>query len=175
MFDDDLILKRIGLKEGQSFMDGGCADGHFSISASKIVGGKGRVFAIDIHELSLESLRKEIDEKGISNIIVLNMDLRKEIPLGSRSLDHFFMSNVMHGFVFNREVDNVLKVISEALTKGGILSLIEWDKNNVVHGPPRDHRLSYDDTIGILKPFGIEPVKMEMASPEHVLMVFKKR
>lgn len=174
MFENERILKMIGLKEGQSFMDGGCADGHFSISASKIVGNKGRVFAVDIHESSLESLKKEIEEKGISNIIVMKRDLRENMQFGTGSIDHFFMSNVMHGFVFNGEADSVLEVISNSLRKGGILSLIEWDKNNVVHGPPKDHRLSYVEAISILAPFGLEPVKMIMASEEHVLMVFKK-
>ena len=50
MFDDEKVLRKIGLQEGQSLMDGGCADGHFSITASEIVGGTGRVFAVDVHE-----------------------------------------------------------------------------------------------------------------------------
>jgi SAM-dependent methyltransferase len=90
-------------------------------------------------------------------------------------MDHFFMSNVMHGFVFNGEADSVLEAIKRSLKKGGTLSLLEWDKNNVVQGPPKDHRLSYLEAIDILAPFGLEPEKNIMASKEHVLMVFKKR
>jgi ubiquinone/menaquinone biosynthesis C-methylase UbiE len=175
MFDDEWIMKMIGLKEGQTFMDGGCANGHFSLSASKIVGNKGRVFAIDIHEPSLEILRKEIKENSISNIVILNRDLRDVTQFGSGSMDHFFMSNVMHGIVFNGEADSVLEAIKRSLKKGGTLSLLEWDKNNVVQGPPKDHRLSYLEAIDILAPFGLEPEKNIMASKEHVLMVFKKR
>ena len=88
MFDNDKILKMIGLKEGQAFMDGGCADGHFSISASKIVGDQGRVFAVDVHEPSLEILEKEIVERGIKNVIVMKRDLRDGTQFGSGSLDH---------------------------------------------------------------------------------------
>lgn len=175
MFDDERILNMIGLKEGQSFMDGGCATGHFSISASKIVGKKGRIYAVDIHEPSLELLRKKIKEQAITNVIVMQRDMRDETLFGSGSVDHFFMSNVMHGFVYNGEAESVLKVISRSLRKGGILSLVEWNKNNVVHGPPKDHRISYPEAIKIVTAFGFDPVKRIMASEEHVLMVFKKR
>jgi ubiquinone/menaquinone biosynthesis C-methylase UbiE len=174
MFDDERVLRMIGLKERQTFMDGGCADGHFSISASKIVGEKGKVFAVDIHEPSLRLLSKEIEDAEITNIVVLKRDLRDETQFSSGSLDHFFMSNVMHGFVYNGETDKVLEVISKSLRKGGTLSLVEWDKNNVVNGPPKDHRLSYPEAIGLLQPCGLEPHKMVTLTEEHVLMIFKK-
>jgi cyclopropane fatty-acyl-phospholipid synthase-like methyltransferase len=36
--DTGMILSGIGLKAGDSFLDDGCGDGHFSIAASEIVG-----------------------------------------------------------------------------------------------------------------------------------------
>ena len=120
-------------------------------------------------------VKKEIEQERIPNIVVMNRDLRDITNFGSGSIDHFFMSNVLHGFVYNDEAESVLEVISQVLRKGGILSLIEWDKNNVVHGPPKDHRMSYAEAIEILAPFGLEPMKMVLASSEHILMVFKKR
>ncbi len=174
MFDDRSIMKKIGLKEGQSFFDGGCADGHFSITASCFVGESGKVYAVDIHKPSLQLLRQELKDKGLHNIEVMEQDLRKELPLEPSSIDHFFMSNVMHGFVYNGEVDEVFHNVEKILRKGGILSLIEWDKDHVVHGPQKEHRISFDDTVKHSEPYGLKPIKMEHISPEHVLMMFNK-
>ena len=174
MFDDGRILDWIGVKFGQRFLDAGCADGHFSISASGIVGEKGTVYAFDVHEPSLEVLRSRISETGIGNIVVRNRDIREPLPVEPASLDHFFLSNVMHGFVYNGEAHGVLDNIERALRSGGFLSLIEWDKDNVRHGPPREHRLSKTEMTELLSGRGFTFHKMGKASEEHLLFVFRK-
>ncbi|MGA1848888.1 MAG: methyltransferase domain-containing protein, partial [Thermoplasmatota archaeon] len=75
-FDDTAILKLIGVSGGQRFLDAGCADGHFSIAASKLVGEAGHVFSFDIHEPSLKSFREEVSSLGIAHITIANVDVR---------------------------------------------------------------------------------------------------
>jgi ubiquinone/menaquinone biosynthesis C-methylase UbiE len=173
-FDDEAILDIIGIQEGDIFLDAGCADGHFSIIASKKVGPKGKVIAIDIHKESLSGLKETIMVNEIPNIIVHVADLREELPLEDSSIDHYFMSNVMHGFVYNKELGPVAGEISRVLRVGGKLTLVEWDKNNVLNGPPGHHRLSVREAEELLRPFGLKLERIEMASPEHVLMIFSK-
>ncbi|MGA1792611.1 MAG: class I SAM-dependent methyltransferase [Thermoplasmatota archaeon] len=173
-FDDIAVLRMIGVTKGQRFLDAGCADGHFSIAASNLVGETGHVFSFDIHEPSLNSFTEEVSSLGISNITIGLVDVRGELPVEDATLDHFFLSNVMHGFVFNGEEAAVISNIRSKLKIGGLLSLIEWDKDNVVHGPPRDHRLSFEEMKALVSHEGFSPVKKGMASPEHVLMMFKR-
>jgi len=173
LFDDDSILMKIGLKNGQTFLDGGCADGHFSIAASRLVGDGGRIHSFDVHKPSLDSLRSEITLKGISNIDVHDHDLREKLPLDNLSIDHLFLSNVLHGFAYNKELDVVIFNLIKVLRKDGSLTLIEWDKDNVSRGPPKDHRLSFIEIRDLLEPYGFTSILKENVGSEHVLMSFK--
>jgi len=174
MFDDISVLEKIGVSEGHRFLDAGCADGHFSIAASQLVGASGHVFSYDIHEPSLELFREEVGWREIKNITVENKDVRQDLPVEDGTLDHFFMSNVMHGFVYNGESDQVILNMRRKLKRGGKLSFIEWDKENVERGPPKEHRLSFEEMKEILADKGFRPIFKDMASPQHVLMQFER-
>jgi tRNA A58 N-methylase Trm61 len=64
-FPNKEILIEIGVSEGCTFLDAGCGDGHFSLTASDIIGSDGLVFSFDKHMESLNILNQEIEEKGI--------------------------------------------------------------------------------------------------------------
>ncbi|MFW3147166.1 MAG: class I SAM-dependent methyltransferase [Thermoplasmatota archaeon] len=174
LFDDEEVLRKIGVGQGQTFLDGGCSDGHFSLAASRLVGEQGHVYAYDIYRPFLEELQQMVKGNDLKNITVEAVDLRGPIPVKDSSLDHFFMANVLHGFVYNGEQNPVLKSALRTLKPGGKLSLIEWDKDFVDSGPPKDHRLSYDDAKEILAPYGFKPLSVEKSTPRHLLMVFVK-
>jgi len=173
MFDDRKVLNDIGLLTGQTFLDAGCADGHFSFEASKIVGENGKVISVDKHVPSLDQLRASDYFKNSNNILVIEHDLLEPLPVPPSSLDHFFLSNVVHGFAYNNEIDLLVENIRTTLKNGGILSMIEWDRNNVINGPPEDHRISYDDVKRILEPHDFIPIGISKVTDEHVLMLFK--
>ena len=59
-----LKLENIGLSAGMVFMDIGCGYGFFTIPAAKIVGEKGRVYAVDIDASAIDRLQREAAEKG---------------------------------------------------------------------------------------------------------------
>lgn len=174
MFNDREVLLSMGLIPGQTFIDGGCAAGHFSIEASNIVEKSGRVFSVDVHAPSLKELRKTIDNEAIENITVLKEDLRSELSIQDNSADHFFMSNVLHGFVFNNECRSVLNNVVKTMKDDGRFTIIEWDHENVENGPPRDHRLSVDEVSSILAEFDLELESASKPTMEHNMMIFRK-
>ena len=55
-----MFLMKSCLKEGDTLLDAGCGRERFSISVSKIVGDKGKIYAIDIFEKFTTALEKEI-------------------------------------------------------------------------------------------------------------------
>jgi FkbM family methyltransferase len=61
------------LHEGETFLDVGCNYGIFSILASKVVGPKGRVIAVEPHPGALEVLRGNIAVNRCENVEVLNV------------------------------------------------------------------------------------------------------
>ena len=64
----DSILASIGLNLGFTFVDVGCGEGFFSIPAAKIVGKKGRVFALDSDGEAIATLGKKASTKNLTNI-----------------------------------------------------------------------------------------------------------
>jgi len=60
--------KKFGIKDGMTVVDYGCGPGRYSIPIAEMVGVKGRVYAVDIHEMALERVQDRIRKAGIKNI-----------------------------------------------------------------------------------------------------------
>ena len=131
-------LSNSGLTKNDIFLDIGCGIGYFSIPASKIVGPKGKVYALDKSIEMLEELKKRIIEKKIENIMPIltkDYDFIIDSEIGTFAL----MSNVLH------EVDDKLFFLKETnriLKTEGKLCIIEWQKKETEKGPPIKYRLS---------------------------------
>jgi precorrin-6B methylase 2 len=65
--DGEGFLKSIGIREGQVILDFGCGEGHYTIPAAKVVGEKGKIYAIDRDEDVLDELVQLIKKNNIKN------------------------------------------------------------------------------------------------------------
>jgi len=137
MLPPEETLFKAGLTKNDIFIDIGCGIGYFSIPASKIVGSKGKVFALDTSNEMLEELNKRINENEIENIVPIltkDYDFKIDSEIGTFAL----MSNVLH------EVDDKLFFLNETnrvLKIEGKLCIIEWQKKETEKGPPVKDRL----------------------------------
>ena len=61
-------IKKFGIEEGMVVVDYGCGPGRYAIKLAGLVGEKGKVYAVDIHELAVEAIRKKIEKSDIKNI-----------------------------------------------------------------------------------------------------------
>jgi len=61
-------IRKFGIEEGMTVVDYGCGPGRYSTRFAEIVGEKGKVYALDIHELAIEAVRKKIEKHNIGNI-----------------------------------------------------------------------------------------------------------
>lgn len=66
----EVILNRIGLKSGFTFLDVGCGDGFFALPAAHIVGGNGKVYGLDKDDNAIDRLIKRAEKKGLDNIVL---------------------------------------------------------------------------------------------------------
>ncbi len=62
------ILDTMGIEEGMCVVDYGCGPGSYIGRASELAGERGRVFAVDIHELAIASVTKRIEKEGLGNV-----------------------------------------------------------------------------------------------------------
>jgi ubiquinone/menaquinone biosynthesis C-methylase UbiE len=67
-------LKKIPLKEGMTVVDYGCGPGRYTLPIAKIVGPKGKVFAVDIHPLAISTIKTKAARENLTNIEMIPVD-----------------------------------------------------------------------------------------------------
>ncbi len=110
------ILQEMELKEGQTFLDYGCGIGSFAIPASKIVGGNGIIYALDIHHLAIKTVTKEIKKRKISNIKTILSDRKTGLP--DKSIDIVLLYDVLQMI---RDKEKLLEELHRVLKSDGTL------------------------------------------------------
>ena len=61
-------IKKFGIQPGMTVVDYGCGPGRYTIRFTKLVGRQGKVFAIDIHELAIEAVKKKLEKYELKNV-----------------------------------------------------------------------------------------------------------
>ena len=174
MMEAQPTLRKIGLKIGESFFDAGCGDGFFTIPAADMVGSSGKVFSVDIWDEGIQVLNRELRSKGITNVFTSIADLTLAVPIDDEGIDVCLLSNILHGFVANKEVNSVFSEITRVLKPGARLAIIEFKKMES-HGPPLEVRLTPFDVDRLVTPFGFQKATVSDVGPFHYLITFIKR
>jgi ubiquinone/menaquinone biosynthesis C-methylase UbiE len=113
------VLKAAGLRPGQEVLEVGCGPGFFTIPAAKIVGGEGRVDALDVNPLALEKVRKKLEQEGVSNVRTILADAG-QTGLPDESFDLIFVFGL--GRVIGG-ADRLMEELHRLIRPGGILSI----------------------------------------------------
>lgn len=64
----DRKLEKFGIKPGDTVVDYGCGPGGYIRKAAELVGPGGMVYAVDLHELAVESVDRLVSARGIANV-----------------------------------------------------------------------------------------------------------
>ena len=79
--DMSKYIEKFGIKKGSIVIDYGCGPGMYIKRASELVGKEGLVYAVDIHELAIKSVKKLITKYKLCNVkIRQTLDNKVEIP-----------------------------------------------------------------------------------------------
>jgi len=120
----DRYLERIGIEEGQTVLDFGSNEGHYTIVAAGIVGERGKVYALDKERKPLGKLMQDARRKGLQNVQRLYVKEDQQIPLRPRSVDVVLLYDTLHRCYFPEVTQRkrVLRRIYRVLKAGGRLS-----------------------------------------------------
>ena len=111
-------LEKSGIKEGQTILDFGCGPGHYAIAAARIVGEKGRIYALDIHPLAMRVVEKKARKEGLTNITTILSD--RDTGLPDESIDIVLLYDTIHLIGDKRAL---LKELHRVMKSSGILSI----------------------------------------------------
>jgi len=115
------VMDALGLAAGSVVADVGCGRGYFTFHLAQRVTPAGRVYAVDIDEGDLQSIRNRAKRERLTQIqTVLGRIDDPQLPTGS--LDAALVVNAYHEM---REYDAMLARIYAAVKPGGLLAIID--------------------------------------------------
>jgi ubiquinone/menaquinone biosynthesis C-methylase UbiE len=90
------FLRRAGIRSGQTVADFGARVGHYALPASRVVGSRGRVYALDRDPEALAELERKGGLQGADNIITIETDGGTRLDLPDQSVDVLLFYDVLH-------------------------------------------------------------------------------
>lgn len=154
----DKVLDAIGIKPGMTVADVGAGEGYFTFKLASRVGSAGKVYATDIAEAPLESLKQRIREERVKNIItILGTEDDPQLPPGQ--VDMVFMCHVLHVVIRHADPLALLESIRRALKPEGTVVLVQWDAEKIGY-PETDYR-SKTTLMNVISKSGFELVRIE--------------
>ncbi len=168
------VSNEFGVKKGMSIADFGCGAGYFTIILAEKVGKEGRIYALDVQEGALDSVRAKARGSDMGNVQTIRTNL--EI-LGSSGLPNNSQDMVMlHNILFQsdkkteviREAHRVLKVEGKAV-------IIEWQKGADGFGPPDDLRTDSKDMRKFGEELGLVFIRDFKAGDFHYGIIMEKK
>jgi len=174
LIDSAKFFRELDLKKGITFLDLACGWGTYALAVSEIIGPTGRVYAVDLWEEGILSLKSKTVSKGIQNITALVSDASHPIPIERASVDVCLMATVLHDFIGDHVERGVMKEIVRVIKPEGILAILEYKKTDGPPGPPKSVRLSPQEVDKFLLPYGFKQQRVTEVGPDHYLQIFIK-
>jgi len=116
------------VEEGQYFLDYGCGTGDFAIPAAKIVGARGKVYALDCFPRQLKIVEEKAKKEGLSNIETILSD--NETGLPDECIDIIWVCDALHEV---RQKRAVLEELHRVLKRGCVLAIYDGMKDKVLN------------------------------------------
>ncbi len=160
--DPDAILEAFQVKVGTRMADIGAGVGFFTLPASRRVGPKGRVYAIDLSSEMLEDLQTKLEKEKLANVETY-LSTEDRIPLGDASIEFAFLACVLHELAGAGTLLECRRVLKPT----GRLGVVDWKKIDQEEGPPKEHRLDEVEATAILREAGFAPTQTFEAGPYH--------
>lgn len=172
LIDTVKFFQELDLKTGSTFLDVACGWGAYSLAASDIVGKDGQVYAVDLWEEGIFSLRKEAESKGIQNLAAFVSDVAQNIPVEDDCADVCLMATVLHDLVADKVERQVIKEILRVMKSESTLAIVEFYKKEGPPGPPKRVRLSPEEVVKILSVYGFKQNRYTEVGPDNYLQIY---
>jgi ubiquinone/menaquinone biosynthesis C-methylase UbiE len=166
-YNPEAILQ--GLSTNQTFVDIGCGDGFFGILASRKVGVRGKVYALDSDPSAIQKLKDKANAEGLKNIVA-KVGAAEETVFCNFCADIVFYSMVLHDFY---DPAKVLQNAKKMIKPSGRLVDLDWKKQEMSFGPPARIRFSEKKTSSLIEAAGFAVESVEDAGLYHYVVTAK--
>jgi ubiquinone/menaquinone biosynthesis C-methylase UbiE len=180
--DADDEIKRLAVlmdwKPGTVVADIGAGDGRYAFAAAQLVGPSGKVFATEIDEEKLATLRSDVTKRHVTNVIIVDSK-EADTNLPVECCDAIFLRRVYHHLTKPAEFDQALV---RSLKRGARLAIIEFSPRSglaPVEGVPANrggHGIPQKIVIEELTSAGLQLVKTvnDWPAADYCVLFLKK-
>ena len=112
------VLNEVDIKEGFQVLDYGCGPGSYIVPLAELVGDSGKIYALDIHPLAIQTVKRLAAKKRLANVHTILSDCKTGLP--ADSLDVVLLYDILHDLHNSGEV---LAELRRVLKPEGILSV----------------------------------------------------
>ena len=153
-------MKGIPIKEGVVVVDYGCGPGRYTLPVAKLVGQKGKVFAVDIHPLAVRTVEEKATRESRTNIKTILVD-SYDTGIQSSSVDLVLLLDTLHligdcGALF-KEIHRILKEegilfmdpghmkisrAREIVESVGLFTIVECRNNDMLVSPKLSNKVN---------------------------------
>lgn len=173
--DPDDIVRAFDLQKGDHVADFGAGHGYFTIPMARVVGGDGKIYAVDIQRSVLDVIRSKSKTEHLLQIEPMWGNL--EELNGSHLKDNFLDFVIIANVLFQAEnKETVLKEAYRVLRSGTKLAIVEWSSAApTAVGPPATLRIEKETTKRIAGKTGFAFDHEFNAGTHHYGLIFKKQ
>jgi ubiquinone/menaquinone biosynthesis C-methylase UbiE len=167
-----LMLTALDVKPGMNICDMGCGNGFYTVQLAKLVGKKGKVYAVDIQPKMLEFLKdraakQEIPEGVIQPILGELWD--PKLPDGK--LDLILLVDVYHEF---SHPEQMLAAMRKSLAPGGKVVFVEYRGEDPEVPIKPEHKMTKEQIEKELSANGFQVAKEFEKLPWQHMIWFEK-
>lgn len=132
--DPEKNIRQFKLQEGNYVADLGAGSGFYSIETARIVGDRGRVYAVEVQKELVQSVKNKAISEHLHNVEVVWGDIEEieGTKLKEGSVDAVILSNIIFQIEDKQGLINETKRI---LKKNGRLLIIDWTDSHGGLGP----------------------------------------
>lgn len=159
LIDPYKVLQDAGIAAGMKVADFGCGTlGHYVFPASKLVGAKGKVYAVDILKSVLSGIEGRMRLEGGANIEPVWGDLERDngvkIPTGSLDI-----GLLINNLFLSKQREQMMKECVRMVKPGGTFVVIDWKPTAVNFGPDVGTRVPPEEAKKLAEGAGLQFVK----------------
>jgi ubiquinone/menaquinone biosynthesis C-methylase UbiE len=161
------IMDAVGIKAGMRIGEAGAGEGYLTFHLARRVGGRGVVYANEISESDLETIRDRAGREGLNNIVTVLGEV--EDPLfPERDLDMVIMVYVLHHL--DRPVE-FLQSLEGYVKPGAPVVIIEKNHYSDRSHPP--HFMTGRQILETIEESGYDLEKTETFLPRDTIYIYR--
>jgi precorrin-6B methylase 2 len=167
----NVALDVMKIEKGSSVADIGAGSGYMTLRISPRVGPTGRVYANDVQPQMLQMLAKQLADKHITNVTLVQGTL-DDPRLDPASVDLALMVDVYHEL---SQPQLMLRHIRASLKPGGRLVLLEYRKEDPTVPIKPEHKMSVAEAKLEVEAEGYTLAKVDESLPRQHILIFTAR